>query len=43
MTCKGPQARYTRESEDDHDSSCPEFTGREYEDSDGGSDTSSNE
>jgi ribosomal protein S17E len=34
---------HTRESEDDHDSSCPEFTGREYEDSDGGSDTSSNE
>jgi ribosomal protein S17E len=34
---------HTRESEDDHDSSCPEFTGREYEDSDGGSDTSWNE
>jgi hypothetical protein len=33
----------TRESEDDRDSSCPEFTGREYEDADGGSDTSSNE
>ncbi|KAH0810551.1 hypothetical protein GEV33_012241 [Tenebrio molitor] len=32
---------HTRESEDDRDSSFPEFT--EYEDSDGGSDTSSNE
>jgi hypothetical protein len=32
---------HTREREDDRDSSSPEFAGREYEDSDGDSDTSS--
>jgi hypothetical protein len=34
---------HTREREDDRDSSSPEFAGREYEDSDGDSDTSSDQ